>query len=106
PAAVTAVSPPLLRRGSTTLVDVHGVGMRGEHQVRLTRGREAAKGIDVVRQRLVNPTLLQVLLKVDAAAAPGPYALFLVGAAGQATNPGPFESAKWARPRPPRPSPR
>jgi len=94
PAAVTAVSPPTLRRGTTTLVDVHGVGMRGEHQVRLARGREVAKGIDVVRQRFVNATLLQVLLKVDATAAPGPYTLSLVDAAGQLTNPRPFEIAK------------
>jgi hypothetical protein len=94
PAAVTSVSPPVLRRGAPVLVDVHGVGFRSEHQVRTMRGKEAARGIDVVRQRYVSPTLLQVLLKVDATAAPGAYSLFLVDAAGQATNLRPFEVAK------------
>jgi hypothetical protein len=95
PAAVTQVSPPLLRRGITTLVDVHGVGMRSEHQARFARAKgEAAHGIEVVRQRFVNATLLQVLLKIDATAPPGAYTLFLVDAQGNATNARPFELAK------------
>jgi len=94
PAAVTSVAPPLLRRGATVLVDVHGVGLRSEHQVRIGRGREAAKGIEVMRQRYVSPVLLQVLLKVDAAAAPGAYVLSLVDGAGNATNTRPFEIAR------------
>ena len=76
------------------LVDVHGVGLRSEHQVRLTRGREAARGIEVMRQRYVGPTLLQVLLKVDASAPTGAYTLSLVDGAGTATNARPFEVAK------------
>ena len=94
PAAVTNVSPPLLHRGANVLVDVHGVGMRSEHQVRITRGREAARGIEVMRQRYVGPTLLQVLLKVDASAPTGAYTLSLVDGAGTATNARPFEVAK------------
>jgi hypothetical protein len=94
PAAVTSVSPPILRRGATVLVDVHGVGIRTEHQVRTMHGKEAARGIEVVRQRYVNATLIQVLLKVDAAAQAGAYTLFLVDAAGQSTNTRPFELAK------------
>jgi len=94
PAAVTNVSPPLLRRGANVLVDIHGVGLRGDHQVRLTHGREAARGIEVMRQRYVGPTLLQVLLKVVAGAPTGAYMLSLVDGAGSATNPRPFEVAK------------
>jgi len=94
PAAVTNVSPPLLRRGANVLVDVHGVGLRGDHQVRLTHGREAARGIEVMRQRYVGPTLLQVLLKVDAAAPTGAYMISLVDGTGSATNSRPFEVAK------------
>jgi hypothetical protein len=94
PAAVTNVSPPLLHRGANVLVDVHGVGLRSEHQVRITRGREAARGIEVMRQRYVGPTLLQVLLKVDASAPTGAYTLSLVDGAGTATNARPFEVAK------------
>ena len=94
PAAVTSVSPPILRRGATVLVDVHGVGLRSEHQVRIARGREAAKGIEVMRQRVVSPVLLQVLMKVDASAAPGAYVLFLVDGAGNATNTRPVEISR------------
>ena len=73
------------------LVDVHGIGLRSDHQVRIARGREAARGIDVVRQRYVGPTLLQVLLRVDPTAAPGAYVVFLVDDAGHTTNPRPLE---------------
>jgi hypothetical protein len=94
PAAVTNVSPPILHRGAQVLVDVHGVGLRSDHQVRLTRGREAVRGIEVMRQRYVGPTLLQVLLKVDAAAPTGAYAMSLVDGGGTATNARPLEVAK------------
>jgi hypothetical protein len=94
PAAVTNVSPPILHRGAQVLVDVHGVGLRSDHQVRLTRGREAVRGIEVMRQRYVGPTLLQVLLKVDAAAPTGAYAMSLVDGGGTATNARSFEVAK------------
>ena len=94
PAAVTSVSPPILRRGATVLVDVHGVGLRTEHQVRIGRGREAARGVEVMRQRYVGPALLQVLLKVDAGAAPGAYVLYVVDGTGQATNTRPLEIAR------------
>ena len=69
PAAVTNVSPPVLHRGANVLVDVHGVGLRSDHQVRVARPREAARGIEVMRQRYVGPALLQVLLRIDAARA-------------------------------------
>jgi hypothetical protein len=94
PAAVTSVSPPVLRRGATALVDVHGVGLRRDHQVRIGRGREAARGIEMVRQRYVGPLLLQVLLRVDPSAAPGGYVLSLVDGAGSTTNPRPIEISK------------
>jgi hypothetical protein len=93
-AAVTNVSPPLLHRGANVLVDVHGVGLRGDHQVRITHGREAARGIEVMRQRYVGPTLVQVLLKIDAGAPTGAYMLSLVDGSGSATNPRPFEVGK------------
>jgi hypothetical protein len=93
-AAVTSVSPPLLRRGATALVDVHGVGLRSDHQVRIGRGRDSARGVEVVRQRYVGPALLQVLLRVDPSAAPGAHVLFLVDGAGHNTNPRPLEIVK------------
>jgi hypothetical protein len=83
-----------LHRGANVLVDVHGVGLRSEHQVRLSRPREAVKGVEVMRQRYVGPALLQVLLHVDAGAPTGGYFLTLVDGAGNATNSRPFEIGK------------
>ncbi len=94
PAAVTNVSPPLLKRGANVLVDVHGVGFRSDHQARLSRPKEAVKGVEVMRQRYVGPTLLQVLLHVDAGAPTGGYFLSLVDGKGAATNARPFEIGK------------
>jgi hypothetical protein len=94
PAAVTNVSPPVLHRGANVLVDVHGVGLRSDHQVRVARPREAARGIEVMRQRYVGPALLQVLLRIDAGAPTGAYVLSLVDGTGNATNARPFEVAK------------
>jgi len=94
PAAVTNVSPPLLKRGANVLVDVHGVGFRSDHQARISRPKEAVKGVEVMRQRYVGPTLLQVLLHVDPAAPTGGYFLSLVDGTGVATNARPFEIGK------------
>ena len=94
PAAVTNVSPPLLKRGANVLVDVHGVGFRSDHQARISRPKEAVKGVEVMRQRYVNATLLQVLLHVDASAPTGGYFLSLVDGTGAATNARPFEIGK------------
>lgn len=88
------MSPPVLRRGVTALVEVHGVGLRRDHQVRIGRGPDAARGVEMVRQRYVGPALLQVLLRVDPSAAPGGYVVFLVDAAGDATNRRPLEISK------------
>jgi hypothetical protein len=94
PAAVTNVSPPLLHRGANVLVDVRGVGLRSDHQARITRPREAIRGVEVMRQRYVGPALVQVLLHVDAGAPTGGYFLSLVDGAGNATNARPFEIGK------------
>jgi hypothetical protein len=94
PAAVTNVSPPLLHRGANVLVDVHGVGLRSDHQARISRPKEAVKGVEVMRQRYVGPTLLQVLLHVDAGAPTGGYLLSLMDGTGAATNARPFEVGK------------
>jgi hypothetical protein len=94
PAAVTNVSPPLLHRGANVLVDVHGVGFRSDHQARISRPKEAVKGVEVMRQRYVGPTLLQVLLHVDAGAPTGGYLLSLMDGTGASTNARPFEVGK------------
>jgi serine/threonine-protein kinase len=86
PATLTAVSPPWLRRGAQGLLDLRGTSFRAEHQVSFLKVKEAPTGLTVVRQRLVSPTLIQVLVKVDERAAPGAYGMTLSDGQGQFTN--------------------
>jgi hypothetical protein len=93
PAVLTAVSPPTLRRGARTLVDVRGTGLRPGMQASLVKGRAAAEGLVVVNQRFVNATLIQVFLEVQSGAPPGAYSVSLADGQGS-TNPARFEVAK------------
>jgi hypothetical protein len=92
PAVVTALVPARLRRGATVLVDVRGSDLRADLQPRiLFKGREAAAGVQPVGQRLVDPTWLKVMLKIDAQAREGSYTLSLGDARGNVSNARTFE---------------
>jgi hypothetical protein len=75
-------------------VDIHGLGLRSEHQIRIWKGRDSAPGFTLVRQRRVNETLIQAVLQVDAGVAAGPYTLVVVDSAGVVSNLLPIEIAK------------
>jgi serine/threonine-protein kinase len=77
PAIVTALSPPTLKRGARTLVDVRGTGLRPDMRATFRRGRSDAEGLRVVGKRFVDPTLLQLFIEVDAAEATGGHSLLL-----------------------------
>jgi eukaryotic-like serine/threonine-protein kinase len=77
PLVLTAVSPPMMRRGARTLVDVRGTGLRGGMQPTLLRGRAPAEGLRIVSQRFVNTTLIQIFFEADGAAPTGTYTLSL-----------------------------
>jgi eukaryotic-like serine/threonine-protein kinase len=81
-AILTAVSPPLVKRGGRTLVDVRGTGLRASLQPSVTKGKGSADGIRVINQRFVNATLMQIFFEVDAAAATGTYTIILADATG------------------------
>jgi tRNA A-37 threonylcarbamoyl transferase component Bud32 len=86
PLVLTAVSPPILKRGVRTLVDVRGTGMRGGLQPTLLRGKGSADGLKIVSQRFVNPTLIQIFFEVDGAAPTGSYVLSLGDARGASNS--------------------
>jgi hypothetical protein len=86
PATLSAVSPPSLRRGTQGLLDLRGNNFRSEHQVSFLKVKEAPSGLTVVRHRLVSPSLIQVLVKIDERATPGAYGMALADAQGQLTN--------------------
>jgi serine/threonine protein kinase len=86
PLVLTAVSPPTLKRGGRTLVDLRGTGLRSGLLPGLLKGRAPAEGIRVLSQRFVNPTLIQVFFEVDADAATGSYTLSLGDGAGESNG--------------------
>jgi len=77
PALLRAISPPSLRRGQRTLVDVRGQNLYAGQGAALLRNGRPAEAARVLQQRFVNPTLVQVFIEVDAQATPGPYSLLL-----------------------------
>src|SRR5262249_14972821 len=80
------LTPPVVKRGGTSILDVHGSGLRPDHQPLILKGKDVARGIQLVRQRLVNAGLIQVVILVDARAAPGSYSVILTDSQGNATN--------------------
>lgn len=86
PAVLTAVSPLAVKRGITTMLDVRGTGLRSDHQARIMRVKEAVTGISVVRQKWVDPTLIKVLVNIEANATPGLYGVALVDGGGTSSN--------------------
>jgi hypothetical protein len=94
PAALKNVVPRSLRKHTPSMLDVHGVGLRPDHKAIVFKGHDVAAGFSIMRQRLVGPTLLQVLLTVDDAVPAGAYALALTDGEGKVTNAVRFEVAK------------
>jgi hypothetical protein len=86
PAILTAVSPLMVKRGITTMLDVRGTGLRADHQARIVKLKEAVTGVSVVRQKWVDPTLIKVLVNIDVGATAGAYAVGLVDGQGTQTN--------------------
>lgn len=86
PAVLTTVSPLAVKRGITTMLDVRGTGLRSDHQARIMRVKEAVSGVSVVRQKWVDPTLIKVLVNIEASATPGLYGVALVDGGGASTN--------------------
>jgi hypothetical protein len=86
PAVLTAVSPLAVKRGITTMLDVRGTGLRADHQARILRVKEAVNGVSIVRQKWMDPTLIKVLVNIEAAASPGAYGVALVDGQGAQTN--------------------
>jgi serine/threonine-protein kinase len=86
PTVLTALSPPQVKRGATAIFDVRGIGLRGDQKAAILRIKEAPNGISVVKQKYVNPGLVQVIVKLDETAAPGSYGLAMADPAGTYTN--------------------
>jgi hypothetical protein len=85
---LTAISPLALKRGGTTILDVRGTNLRADLQLRLVKakGGTSASGFSIARQRLFNPGLLQILVRLDETAEAGAYVASVVDPQGTTTN--------------------
>lgn len=88
PASLSAIAPFRVRRGALAVLDVHGSGLRPDHQARVlrARGREPAEGFAVTRQKFVSNAMMLVFLQLGADVAPGKYAFALADPEGRLTN--------------------
>jgi hypothetical protein len=85
PTALINVSPPRVKRGGTTLLDVHGTSLRDEHHAVILRAGHSAADVLVTRQKVVDPSLMQVLVTV-AGAAKGAYDVVVIDGQGSRSN--------------------
>lgn len=93
PSVLISLSPLKLRRGANALLDVRGRNLRLSHTVAIVRvkGRGDATDVVVLRKKLVDGALLQVLVSVAANAPTGLYTLTLSDEQGPPTNALSFE---------------
>jgi serine/threonine-protein kinase len=88
PATLTAISPLALKRGQTTILDVRGTNLRADLQLHIAkvRGGGSVSGFSITKQRLFNPGLLQILVKLDETAEAGACVASVVDPQGSASN--------------------
>ena len=88
PVSLTSVSPLKLKRGLNALLDVRGANLGPDNQIMVLKlkGKGDPGDIQVVRKKLSDSTLLQVLVNVAANAPTGTYALTVSDAQGRASN--------------------
>jgi Protein kinase domain len=94
PAVLATISPLTIKRPSTTIFDVHGTGLRADLKATLLKIKDAPNGISILRQKLVNSTLVQIVVKVDEGTTPGPYGLSMADSRGGFSNTLSFTVAK------------
>jgi hypothetical protein len=83
---IKSIAPFTMARGSTNFYDLHGTGFRAGLNAVILKGRDVAPGMSVKGQKVVNATLMRVVVAVDGSVSPGSYELALVDATGQSTN--------------------
>ena len=94
PARITTLSPPSLKRGTKTIVDVRGSGFMAQHKARLLKGRNAANAVKIVGSKFASPELLQLLIEVEAKAPTGEYMIQVFAPGVGASNVHRFEVTK------------
>jgi hypothetical protein len=83
---LTALSPLTLRRPTTAILDLRGIGLRPDHQARVLKVKNEPNGIAVVRQKYAGPNLIQVVVRLDETVTPGVYSMGVADARGVWSN--------------------
>jgi hypothetical protein len=91
---LSAVAPPTVKRPGKALVDLRGTGLRPEHRARILPVKKVPWGIKIIRQKLVNDTLMTILLELEESAEPGEYAIAVEDGRGNRSEPLVFEITK------------
>jgi serine/threonine-protein kinase len=93
PIVLKSISPLKARRGYNQLFDVRGDNLRADSTITMTKakGKSDPGDVMVVRRKLADPTLLQVLVNVAANAPTGPYTVVASDGQGRTSNPVSFE---------------
>ena len=94
PAVLNAVAPPSVKRPGKVLVDLRGTGLGPHHRARILPVKKVPWGIKVVKQKLVNDTLMTILLELEETAEPGEYAIAVEDGRGGRSEPVIFEVTK------------
>ena len=76
------------------LFDLHGTGLHDGLRAAIMAVKEMPRGITIVRQKCASDTVMNVLVDIDASAAPGAYAIVLDDPAGHQTRPLTFTVAR------------
>jgi hypothetical protein len=85
-ASLTTVAPPKVKRGISSMLDVRGRALRPDHRVVVLRGGRVPAEIGVPRQKLVDSTLIQVLIIVGPGAPKGEYDVAVADGEGRRSN--------------------
>jgi hypothetical protein len=86
PPRLAAISPTALLRGTSTTVRVLGERLAGVARVEIRRGRQPARGLQVLRVAASSPGELRVTVLLDEDAALGTYTLVVIDASGRVSN--------------------
>ena len=94
PAVLNTVSPLEVKRPGKVMLDLRGSGFRPEHRARVLSLKKAPRGITVIGQKLVNESLITVLLELDPKAETGEFAIAVEDSDGTQSAPAVFKVNK------------
>ena len=94
PAVLNTVSPLEVKRPGKVMLDLRGSGFRPEHRAQVLSLKKAPRGITVIGQKVVNESLITVLIELDPNAETGEFAIAVEDSDGTQSAPAIFKVNK------------